>query len=98
MEWKWSGKRIEKEWKNKQKSYGTKIKRNGVELERKWNGKLKIEKVNEKQKWKWNGNGMEMEWKKKRQIKWKQNLVEWNRMGMEMEWKMWVKYDFVKWI
>ena len=44
MEWKWNGKGIEKEWKKKQKLYGTKIKRNGVELERKWNGKLKIEK------------------------------------------------------
>ena len=98
MEQKWNGKGIEKEWKKKQKLYGTKIKRNGVELERKWNGKFKIEKVNKK----YNRNGMEMKWrwngKKKRQIKWKQNLVEWNRMGMEMEWKMWVKYDFVKWI
>ena len=43
----------------KHKSYGTKIKWNGVELERKWNGKLKIEKVNEKL----NRNGMEMEWR-----------------------------------
>ena len=42
--------------KKKQKSYGTKIKWNGVELERKWNGKLKIEKINEKL----NRNGMEM--------------------------------------
>ena len=65
-----------------------------MELERKWDEKLKIEKVNEKL----NRNGMEMEWKKKRQIKWKQNLMEWNRNGMEMEWKTWVKYDFVKWI
>ena len=70
MEWKGNRKGLEK----KQKSYGTKIKWNGVELERKWNGKLKIEKVNEKL----NRNGMEMEWRKKRQIKWKQNLI-----GME---------------
>ena len=40
--------------KKKQKSYGTKIKWNGVELERKQNGKLKIEKVNAKL----NRNGM----------------------------------------
>ena len=44
MEWKGNRKGMEK----KQKLYGTKIKRNGVELERKWNGKLKIEKGNEK--------------------------------------------------
>ena len=55
MEWKGNRKGLEK----KQKSYGTKIKWNGVELERKWNGKLKIEKVNEKL----NRNGMEMEWR-----------------------------------
>ena len=41
MEWKGNRKGMEKK---KQKLYGTKIKRNGVELERKWNGKLKIEK------------------------------------------------------
>ena len=79
MEWKGNRKGMEK----KQKLYGTKIKRNGVELERKWNGKLKIEKVNEKL----NRNGMEMEWRKKRQIKWKQNLIgmeqKWNGNGME---------------
>ena len=45
MERKWNGKGIEKEWKKKkQKLYGTKIKRNGGELEWKWNGKLKIKK------------------------------------------------------
>ena len=55
MEWKENRKGMEK----KQKSYGTKIKRNGVELERKWNGKFKIEKVNGKQ----DRNGMEMEWR-----------------------------------
>ena len=55
MEWKGNRKGLKK----KQKSYGTKIKWNGVELERKWNGKLKIEKVNEKL----NRNGMEMEWR-----------------------------------
>ena len=66
MEWKGNRKGLEK----KQKSYGTKIKWNGVELERKWNGKLNIEIVNEKLY----RYGME----KKRQIKWKQNLI-----GME---------------
>ena len=41
MEWKGNRKGMEKK---KQKLYGTKIKRNGVELEWKWNGKLKIKK------------------------------------------------------
>ena len=35
------------------------MKLNGVELERKWNGKLTTEKVGEKE----NRNGMEIEWR-----------------------------------
>ena len=61
MEWKWNGKGMKK----KQKSSGNKINWNGMELERKWNGKFSTKKNNVQ----WNGNGME----KIRQIKWKKN-------------------------
>ena len=53
---------MEKEWKRNgeknRKLSGNKINWNGMELERKWNGKYFTKRNNVQ----WNGNGKEMEW------------------------------------
>ena len=60
MEWKRNGRK-------KQKSSGNKVNRNGMELEKKWNGKLSIEKKM------WNG----MEKNSRNQIEAKLYGMEW---------------------
>ena len=62
------------------------MKLNGVELERKWNGKLTTEKVGEKEnemEWKQNGDGMEKKMTNQVEAKFDGMELKGNGNGME---------------
>ena len=59
--------------------------KNGMEIERKWNGKFMKKFVGCKVEWKQSGNGKEMEWKERETNDISKWIWKWN--GMEKEWK-----------